>query len=126
VGRDADIAFLVSDGQGRPVLLEAFEPFGADGRSLSNADHFFDAYRNWVMLRAWLSDLRVVASHIFVSAELRQLLLDYGRQSPEFARFVPHAAQVLHPHPTHTDHFHVRIACPSDQGAACLDDSGQP
>jgi murein endopeptidase len=65
-------------------------------------------------------------THIFVSPDLRQLLLEYGRQSPEFSRWAPLAAQVLHPHPTHTDHFHVRIACPSDQGAACLDDSGQP
>jgi hypothetical protein len=112
---------MVSDGQGRPVMLDAFEAFGGDGRSLLNASHFFDAYRNWVMLSSWLSDLRVVVTHVFVSAELRQLLLEYGRQSPEFARFVPLAAQVLHPHPAHIDHFHLRIACPSDQGRSCID-----
>jgi penicillin-insensitive murein endopeptidase len=110
-GRDADIAFLVADSQGRPVALDLFEAFGPDGHSLSNADHFIDAYRNWSMLREWLMDLRVVVTHVFVSAELRQLLLDYGRQNPDFARLVPLAAQVLHPHPAHTDHFHVRIAC---------------
>jgi penicillin-insensitive murein DD-endopeptidase len=124
VGRDADVAFLVADGQGHPVALERFESFGADGRSLENSDHFFDTYRNWLMLREWLGDLRVAATHVFVSAELRDLLLDYGRQSPDFARLVPLAARVLHPHPAHADHFHLRIACPTDQTAGCIDDAG--
>lgn len=122
-GRDADIAFLVSDGRGQPVVLDAFEAFGPNGRSISSSDHFFDAYRNWIMLREWLSDLRVVVSHVFISAELRELLLDYGKQSPEFARYVPLASRVLHVHPNHADHFHVRIACPADQSDVCLDDA---
>jgi penicillin-insensitive murein endopeptidase len=125
-GRDADVAFLVADGRGHPVALDVFEPFGAEGRSLLNPAHTFDAHRNWLMLREWLSDLRVVTTHVFVAAELRQLLLDYGRQTPEFARYVPLAAQVLHPHPAHNDHFHIRIACPTDQGAICLDGSEAP
>ncbi len=124
-GHDADIAFFVSDSTGHPVTLDTFEAFGSDGRSLVNSDHNFDAYRNWLMLREWLSELRVVVSHVFVSAELRQLLLDYGRQSPEFARFVPLAARVLHPHPTHTEHFHVRIA-PVHQSSHCSDGSESP
>jgi penicillin-insensitive murein endopeptidase len=123
-GRDADIAFMVSDSQGAPVVLDTFEPFGADGHSLVNPQHFFDAYRNWVMLRTWLSDLRVVTSHVFVAGELRQLLLDYGRQSPEFARYVPLAAGVLHPHPAHTDHFHLRIACPTERDSQSIDQGG--
>jgi len=125
-GRDADVAFLVSDSAGQPVVLEAFEAFAADGRSPTNSDHFFDAYRNWLMLREWLSELRVVVTHVFIAAELRQLLLDYGRQSPEFARYVPLAARVLRPHSSHTEHFHVRIACPTDQGGLCLNDSAGP
>ena len=125
-GRDADIAFLVSDSAGQSVAIEAFEAFGSDGRSLTNSDPFFDAYRNWLLLREWLSELRVVVTHVFVSPELRQLLLDYGKQSPEFGRYVPLAARVLHPHPTHTDHFHLRIACPTDQGRHCLDDGAGP
>lgn len=125
-GRDADVAFFVADGHGRPVTLAAFEAFGADGRSLSDPDHVFDAYRNWLVLRAWLTELRVVVTHVFIAPELRQLLLDYGRQSPEFARYAPLAAQVLHPYPNHADHFHLRIACPTDQDSGCLDDSAQP
>jgi penicillin-insensitive murein DD-endopeptidase len=111
-GRDADVALFVSDGHGGPVALDTFEAFGADGRSLANPDHVLDVYRTWLMLREWLTELRVVVTHVFISAELRQLLLDYGQQSPEFSRYVPLAAQVLHPHPTHADHFHLRIACP--------------
>lgn len=125
-GRDADVAFFVSDAHGHPVDLEAFEAFDASGRSLSNPLHFFDAYRNWLMLREWLTELRVVVSHVFVSAELRKLLLDYGRASPEFARHTALAAQVLRAHRTHTDHFHLRIACPSDQGPMCIQEPSEP
>jgi penicillin-insensitive murein DD-endopeptidase len=117
-GRDADVALFVSDTHGRPVMLEAFEPFGADGRSLTNPAHVLDVYRNWLLLREWLSELRVVVSHVFISAEIRQLLLEYGRQSPEFARLVPLAAQVLRPHPMHADHFHLRIESPMCEGHA--------
>jgi len=110
-GCDADVALFVADGQGQPVMLNAFEPFGSDGRSLSNPSHVLDAYRTWVMLREWLRDLRVVVSHVFISAELRELLLEYGRQSPEFARFVPLAERVMHAYSGHQDHFHLRIQC---------------
>jgi penicillin-insensitive murein DD-endopeptidase len=125
-GLDADVALLVSDVHGRPVALEVFEAFGPDGRSLSNPDHVLDVYRNWLMLREWLSELRVLVSHVFIAPELRQLLLDYGKQSPEFVRYVPLAAKVLFPHATHADHFHVRIACPSDRVSGVLRDTGQP
>lgn len=111
-GRDADVALFVADRQGRPVVLEQFEAFGADGRSLSNPDHVLDVHRNWLMLSEWLRELRVVVSHVFISAEIRDLLLEYGRQSPVFARYVPLAAQVIRPHLLHTDHFHLRIECP--------------
>jgi hypothetical protein len=112
---------MVSDSEGRP--LDDFEAFGADGRSLVNPSRFFDGYRNWLMLREWLTELSVVVTHVFISSELRDLLLAYGRQSPEFARYVPLAQRVLHAHPTHRDHFHVRIACPSDRSRMCLDDA---
>jgi penicillin-insensitive murein endopeptidase len=125
-GRDVDVGFFVADASGQSVALEAFEPFDGSGRSMLDPRRVFDVYRNWVMLRAWLSELRVVVTHVFVSGELRQLIIDYGRQSPEFARYVSLAAAVLHPHPNHGDHFHVRIACPLDQGKECVDASGQP
>jgi proteic killer suppression protein len=107
-------------------VLEAFEAFGAAGRSLLNPDHFFDAYRNWLLLREWFGELRVAVTHVVVSAELRELLLDYGRASPEFARLVPLAASVLRAPPNHADHFHLRIACPTDQGVSCVDGASEP
>lgn len=125
VGLDADVAFYVSNAQGAVALVD-FEPFDALGRSLAHPGFFFDTYRNWILLSFWLSELRAVVTHVFVSPELRALLLDYGRQSPEFVRHVPLAIRVLQAHPNHADHFHIRIACPSDQGPACLDSAGQP
>ena len=103
-----------------------WEAFDGQGRSLVRRGYFFDTYRNWVLLRHWLSELRVAVTHVFVSPELRPLLLEYGRQNPEFTRFVARAEQVLQAHPTHTDHFHLRIACPADQSARCVDGGAEP
>lgn len=125
-GRDADVAFFVVGDDGAPVALDRFEAFDAMGRSLSRPDHVFDSYRNWLLLREWLTELRVVVTHVFVSAELRLLLLDYARQSPEFYRYAPLASTVLRAHPTHRDHFHLRIACPPDQDAGCIDAEVEP
>lgn len=125
-GRDADVGFLAADDSGRPVALERFESFDARGRSLAEPAVFFDVYRNWLMLHAWLSDPRIPVTHVFVSSEVRALLLSYGASHPEFRSIAPLARRVLQPYPNHDDHFHVRIACPSDQGPECLDDLPKP
>lgn len=122
VGRDADVAFMVTAG-GQPVPLTHFEPFDGKGRSLRHSGYRFDERSNWLMLRYWLSDLRVPINAVFVSGAIRRLLLSYGRKSPEFAPLVPLAKRVLKAHSKHTDHFHLRIGCPSDQGEDCSEHS---
>lgn len=125
-GRDADIGFYLRDAQGRPVVREHFTPFDPNGRSRFEAGVYFDDYRNWLLLRAWVTDHRAGLVHIFVSSGLRWRLLEYGKKDPRFARYVD-AAAVLLKQPTgrspHDDHFHVRIACPDNLGELCQNES---
>src|SRR5450432_3536453 len=114
-GRDADVGFYLKDAQGRPVVREHFTPFDPNGKSRYERGVFFDDYRNWVLLRSWVTDDRAGLVHIFVSIGLRWRLIEYGRKDPRFARYVDDVALLLKQpagRSVHDDHFHVRIACP--------------
>ena len=125
-GRDADIGFYLRDAAGRPVVREHFTPFDPNGKSRWESGVYFDDYRNWVLLRSWVTDNRAGIVHIFVSTGLRWRLLEYGRKDPRFARYVDDVAALLK-QPTsrsvHDDHFHVRIACPNNLGELCQNES---
>jgi len=125
-GRDADVAFYMRDGAGHPVIREHFQPFDPNGRARYEPGVYFDDYRNWVLLRAWLTDSRASLAHIFVSQGLRWRLLEYGKKDPQFAKYVDEAAILLKQPPgraVHDDHFHVRISCPDDLGELCHNES---
>ena len=125
-GRDADVGFYLKDTQGRPVVREHFTPFEPNGRSRFERGLYFDDYRNWVLLRAWVRDSRADLVHIFVSSGLRWRLIEYGKKTPEFARYVDQVELLLmQPAGTsvHDDHFHVRIACPDNLGELCHNES---
>ena len=114
------------DAAGRPVVREHFTPFEPNGRSRWEAGVYFDDYRNWLLLRAWVTDERAGLVHIFVSAGLRWRLIEYGRKDPRFARYVDDVALLLKQpagRSVHDDHFHVRIACPDNLGELCQNES---
>jgi penicillin-insensitive murein endopeptidase len=124
-GRDADVGFYLRDASGKAVQREHFSPFEPTGRARFEPGLFFDDYRNWLLLRAWVSDRRAGLSHIFVSQGLRWRLIEYGRAHAEFAPYVDELSLLLKQPPgvsTHDDHFHVRIACP-DPGELCHNES---
>lgn len=125
-GRDADIGFYLRDAQGRPVVREHFTPFDPNGKSRWEAGVYFDDYRNWLLLRSWVTDRRAGLVHIFVSSGLRWRLIEYGRKDPRFARYVDDVAVLLKQpagRSPHDDHFHVRIACPDNLGELCQNES---
>jgi len=125
-GRDADVGFYLKDSAGRPVVREHFEPFDPNGRARWESGVYFDDYRNWLLLRAWLSDGRAGLAHIFVSTGLRFRLLEYGKKTPEFAKYVDEAAVLLKQpagRAVHDDHFHVRISCPESLAELCYNES---
>jgi penicillin-insensitive murein endopeptidase len=119
-GRDADVSFFVVDRRGQPVMLSDFVAFGRDGSAMAGGTLHFDTARNWALAEALLEDPLVHVEHIFVSNPLRALLLDYARTHGASPSLVTHAENTMHQpvHASpHANHFHVRIACPHEDGA---------
>lgn len=125
-GRDADVAFFVNDAKGRPVKLNRFVRFGADGVATDGSGRRFDDARNWLLVQSWVRDERAGLSHVFVSSALRQRLLDYGRRHPVYKKYVAKVSKLLKQPANagaHDNHFHVRISCPQRQRGLCRDES---
>ena len=131
-GRDADLCFFAKDRDGRPVDLERMARYD-DGGTLAWPNElagaaFFDTERNWLLVRALLTHPAVIVQWIFVSAPLRNMLLDHALRIGEPDLLRERARRVL-VQPTdskpHDDHFHVRIACPADDRPGCLDGAGR-
>lgn len=125
-GRDADVAFYMLDGSGKPVTAPGFIKFGADGKAKNGSGYRFDDYRNWLLVQSWVKDDRAGLSHIFLSRALRTRLLQYAGRNPEFRPYVGQAAKLLkQPEAAepHDDHFHVRISCPEKQLGLCKNES---
>ncbi len=127
-GRDADVAFYVVDGRGRPVEPRRLWPFDASGRCAAPACSLhFDVARNWLFVRTLLASRRPTVQYIFVARPLRALLLRWARSHGESAELLRRAARVLH-QPTdsspHDNHFHVRIYCSAHDRALGCRDSG--
>lgn len=127
-GRDADVLFyaidrLGQDGQAAPFCR--FDAAGVADWPTEDAGRYeFDTARNWTLVRSWLGNVDAVVQWIFVSAPLRNLLLDHALRIGEPATLRARAARVLtQPRDSspHADHFHVRIACPASDRPACLD-----
>jgi penicillin-insensitive murein endopeptidase len=122
-GRDADVSFYVTNTHGDPVLADDYVSFRRDGTPFVPAPYRFDTVRNWALLEALLGDPSVQVEHIFVSNGLRSLLLHYARSHGADASMIARAESTLVQPPRgspHTNHFHVRIACPSGD-ASCVE-----
>lgn len=125
-GRDADVGFYFRrevGGELRPFLPPRFLHVDREGRARGARGVSLDLPRTWRMLRVWLTDLRVEVRHVFVAPHIRSLLLDYAKEDPELRALVPLASRVLSRDRKHTDHFHLRIGCPLDQGRDCREHS---
>lgn len=120
-GRDVDVAFYAVNSAGKSVFSPQFVTFDDEGRG---GGLRFDDARNWALIEAMLSDPQARVSHIFVAAPLRDRLLAHARRINAPAGLRNRAAvammQPKHGLP-HDNHFHVRIACPQGQRAACIE-----
>lgn len=114
-GRDVDLAFYVTDARGRAANLNDYVSFDGQGRPIAGGNLRFDVARNWALVRALLEDPAVRVEHIFVSNPLRALLINHARAIHARPMTLVRAQLVLH-QPVralpHSNHFHVRIACP--------------
>jgi penicillin-insensitive murein endopeptidase len=125
-GRDADVAFYVTDAKGKRLASTEYVAFDGDGKAKDGRPLLFDDERNWLLVESWARDLRAGLSHIFVSWPLRERLLKFARSQPRFAKYVLQATALLkqpEKGEDHDDHFHVRITCPKDQEEICRSES---
>lgn len=125
-GRDADVVFYALDEDARPILLDHYVKFGANGKALDGSGYVFDDWRNWLLVQSWVRDHRAGLSHIFISRPLRRRLITYASKQPAFKKYVPEVSALLkQPEDSepHDDHFHVRVSCPKTQHMICREQS---
>ncbi len=122
-GRDADLAFYAVDAEGRPVAVD--DLWRARGGKSADGALAFDAARSWTLVVALLSDPSLEVRWLFVSAELKGLLLAQAAKEKAEPALVRRATAALHQPsdaPPHDDHFHLRIRCTADERAGgCVD-----
>jgi penicillin-insensitive murein endopeptidase len=122
-GRDADLPFYVKDIHDKEIFADHMVPFRGDGTAPTWPGAHFDDAKNWALVTALLDDPVARVTHIFVSSPIRQRLLAYAARmgAPEALR-TRAAFTMVQPHGTlpHDDHFHVRIACPSNM-SGCIE-----
>jgi penicillin-insensitive murein DD-endopeptidase len=131
-GRDVDVLLFARDGRGRRLSSRAMIGFKLDGSSKRRCTHgqrwskrFFDAERNWLLIRAFLDDPKTEVQYLYLYEPLKQLVLAHARRIGEPAWLVAYAdAIIAQPigSSRHHDHLHVRIYCPAnDLQFACKD-----
>ena len=123
-GRDADLAFYVTDPWGRIVQPPDLLRHRADGRSIEFGGYYrFDDARNWALVRALATSPHAHLQYLFISNGLRARLLAHARALGEPADLVARAsALMMEPGPNipHDDHLHVRVHCSAaDLTAGC-------
>jgi penicillin-insensitive murein endopeptidase len=123
-GRDADVAFFVSDAKGRPLHAPHFVRFDAAIRATNFAGAQLDEARTWAFVQAILTDPIAHVSHVFIAEPIRQRLLAYARgHGVSHALWTRAAVTMMQPTDSeaHDDHMHVRISCPSSSHGSCLE-----
>jgi len=125
-GRDVDLAFFVTDLEGRSISAgaAAFDRHGV-ARDSNGTLVRFDVARNWELVRSFLLDDSAAVQWVFCSYGVKALLLRHARRIETNEDVLVRAAAVLH-QPTngrsHNDHFHVRITCDArDRALGCRD-----
>jgi penicillin-insensitive murein endopeptidase len=123
-GRDVDLLFYLTDLKGRITNDEAFIPIDANGYSTEPPMKFrLHTEKNWELIKALVTSKKAAVQWIFVSDNIKKLLLDYAEKAGEPRSVINKAKQMLHqPGPkTHVDHFHVRVYCPPSDRPDCRD-----
>jgi penicillin-insensitive murein endopeptidase len=131
-GRDVDLLLFAVDRKGNPLPADAMVPFKEDGSSYTVDSHgkrrskrYFDAERNWALIRAVLEEPTVEVQYIYVYEPLKQLMIEHALEAGEPNGIIEHASAVMEQpvdSSKHDDHIHVRIYCPeSDRMFGCRD-----
>jgi len=123
-GRDADIAFLYMDRNGRPLEPADFITLNARGIG-SDPRYRFDVARTWRVIRSLLTTPGIDVQWLFIYAPLRDMLLKYALSIDEPKDLLDRATEVLGQPgdgAPHNDHLHLRILCgDADLREGCQD-----
>lgn len=138
-GRDVDLIPYVVDASGRSAPGRGFLSFDRFGVALMSTESDVDASaplvglrmldlrRNWLLVRALLTDDHAQVQWIFCSKGVKASLLRYAAEHETDPELLVRASYVLH-QPSegraHDDHFHVRVMCTPEEIAAGCDDYG--
>jgi penicillin-insensitive murein endopeptidase len=129
-GRDADLVFYTLDARGEPAVGRGwlvYDRFGVARGQGADAVYFFDAARNWELVRTLLADDTALVEWIFCSNGVKSVLLRYAVEHEPDPAILLRAVTVLH-QPTnarpHDDHFHVRVLCPPEERAGGCAENG--
>lgn len=121
-GVDADLLLYLVTLDGAPVHSPGFISVDADGLAWDFAHGRyvrFDVEREWLLIRALLTDEHARVQWIFVSEVLEALLLEWARARGDDPEIIWRAQQVmLLSGGPHDDHIHVRTACTRHEIAA--------
>lgn len=126
-GRDADVAFFVTDVEGQPAQMPDLLPLDKEGKYEGEHGIFlFDVARNWKLIEGFVlhaGDGQL--QYIFVADWLRDMMLEHARTSGADGKVIASAARLMmQPRATlaHNDHFHLRIYCSEvDVRSGCKD-----
>src|SRR5690606_29382302 len=124
-GRDADIAFYLTDREGEPLEADRFIGVPSSGETyVRGAPARFDDAANYRLIESLLTDPYVDVQYVFASNAIRQRLLHEARRRNALPALVERIERVLmqpgHGHP-HRDHFHIRTLCTAADLPSCRD-----
>ncbi len=129
-GRDGDLLLYYTTLEGAPVEAPGFIHVEADGLAWDDSGSRFlrfDVEREWIFVKALLSDDQARIQWIFANHNVRALLLEWAKARGESSDTLARAALALaEPKPggLHDDHLHVRTACTDDELVAGCEASG--
>lgn len=115
-GRDVDFLFYITTPEGVPIENPGFYTLEADGFVKLPTGKYarIDLERQWIFMKALLTDPEIDVQFMFISHELEALVVDYALARETDLALLWHAQTVmLQPGDSlpHGDHVHVRIGC---------------
>ena len=129
-GRDVDLLYYFTDVYGQPVKSPGFVNIGSDSIAEVPGTRQFvrlDVAREWQLLRALLTDPNIEILWMFVSRNIKALLLQQALALGEPTWVIWRAQQVMYqPRDSaiHDDHVHLRIACSATERPLGCDGGG--